>query len=71
MIYTGIGLKNPETGDWQFISYARYDPVAGTLAMAVMLTDIIYNTDDDDTLLDIMIGGGTPTMKYTLLLSCL
>ena len=30
-----IGLKNPETGDWQFISYARYDPVAGTLAMAI------------------------------------
>ena len=60
-----IGLKNPETGDWQFISYARYDPVAGTLAMAADATDIIYNTDDDDTLLDIMIGGGTATMKYT------
>ena len=61
-----IGLKNPETGDWQFISYARYDPVASTLAILDDdLLDIIYNTDDDDTLLDIMIGGGTATMKYT------
>jgi hypothetical protein len=60
-----IGIRNPETGDWQFISYARYDPVAGTLAMAADATDIIYNVDDDDTLLDIMVGGGTATMKYT------
>ena len=33
--------------------------------MAADATDIIYNTDDDDTLLDIMIGGSTATMKYT------
>ena len=60
-----IGMRNPETNEWTFVSYARYDPVAGTLAMAADATDIIYNVDDDDTLLDIMIGGGTATMKYT------
>ncbi len=60
-----IGIRNPETNKWDFISYARYDPVAGTLAMAADATDIIYNLDNDDTALDIMIGGGAATMKYT------
>ena len=60
-----IGIRNPETGKWDFISYARYDPVAGTLAMAADATDILYNLDNDDTALDLILGGGTATMKYT------
>ena len=48
-----------------FISYARYDPVAGVLAMAADGTDILYNLDNDDTALDIILGGGTATMKYS------
>ena len=60
-----IGIRNPETGKWEFVSYARYDPIAGVLAMAADGTDILYNLDDDDTALDILLGGGTATMKYT------
>jgi len=60
-----IGLRNPETNEWTWVSYARYDPVAGVLAMAADGTDILYNLDNDDTALDIILGGGTATMKYT------
>ena len=38
-----IGLRNPETNEWTWVSYARYDPVAGVLAMAADGTDILYN----------------------------
>lgn len=58
-----IGLKN-EDGTFTWTSYARYDPVAGMLAMAADATDVFYNLEDDTTATDLLIGGGAATFRY-------
>lgn len=50
---------------WTWISYARYDPLSGMLAMAGDFNDVLLNIDDEDTIVDILSGAGLATMRYT------
>lgn len=58
-----FGFKK-EDGTWDWVSYARYDPLSGVLAMAADFADIAYQSEDTDLLSDQMIAGGLATMKY-------
>lgn len=51
--------------EWTWVSYARYDPLSGILAMAGDFNDAIFNVNDEDTILDMMTGAGLATMRYT------
>lgn len=59
-----IGMKK-EDGTWDWVSYARYDPVSGMLAMAADSADVLYNLEDDDMAMDMMIAMGSASMRYT------
>jgi hypothetical protein len=58
-----IGIRK-EDGSWDWVSYSRYDPVSGVLAMAADTADVIYNVEDDDLIADLLIHGGTSSMRY-------
>ena len=58
-----VGFKK-EDGTWDWVSYARYDPLSGVLAMAADFADIAYQADDTTMLSDLAISGGLATMKY-------
>lgn len=58
-----IGVKQDD-GSWDWVSYARYDPLSGVLAMAADFADVAHQSNDDDMLSDLMIAGGVGTMKY-------
>jgi hypothetical protein len=59
-----IGIKKDD-GTWDWVSYARYDPISGMLAMAADSADVLYNIEDDDMALDMMIAMGSASMRYT------
>ena len=50
---------------WTWISYSRYDPISGMLAMAGDFNDAIFHVNDEDTITDMLIGAGAATMRYT------
>lgn len=58
-----VGFKK-EDGTWDWVSYARYDPISGVFALAADFADIAYQSEDTDMLSDLLISGGLATMKY-------
>ena len=50
---------------WTWVSYSRYDPISGMLAMAGDFNDTIFHVNDEDTILDMLVGAGAATMRYT------
>ena len=58
-----IGVQKDD-GTWDWISYARYDPISGVLGMMADAKDVVKYMDDPDDILDIMIGGAFASMKY-------
>lgn len=63
----GIRKKDAEGNpldEWTWVSYARYDPISGVLGMAADAADMIWNVNDEDTLFDIVVGGGMVTTRY-------
>lgn len=58
-----IGVQKDD-GTWDWISYARYDPISGVLGMMADAKDVVKYMDSPDDILDIMIGGAFASMKY-------
>jgi hypothetical protein len=59
-----IGIKQ-EDGSWDWISYARYDPVGGVLALAADTAYTLRYMDDGDQEADVVMNLGISIMRYT------
>ena len=58
-----IGTRD-EKGDWNWISYERYDPVSGVLAMISDTSEALMYSDDDTSNKEMSLNLGLATMKY-------
>ena len=58
-----IGVKKDD-GSYEYISYARYDPISGVLAAMADAKDVVYNLDNEKDISDIILYGAASTFKY-------
>lgn len=58
-----IGIKK-EDGSYAWVSYARFDPLSGVLALAADTADVMYNVDDPEALDDMVLNLGIATTRY-------
>lgn len=58
-----IAIKDDD-GGYTFVSYARYDPYSGVLAMMADAKDVIYNSEDEVDITSLILAGGFASAKY-------
>lgn len=58
-----IGVKR-EDGGYEWISYARYDPLSGVLALAADSKEVLFNSEDPEAQDDIFMNMTIATTQY-------
>lgn len=58
-----IGVKQ-EDGSYKFISYARYDPLSGVLALAADSKEVMFNSDDPEINDNLFLNMALVTTQY-------
>lgn len=59
-----IGIPKDDGSGYTWVSYARYDPLSGVLALAADTKEVLYNSEDPEAMDDMVMNLGLATTQY-------